>query len=174
MSAKELQLIAEGRRKLIQDDTVKTISTMTSAGNSIPEIKKTVGGREAVTIMSYMDLYNWRQEVEKAKGNIFDSKSDAMELMKHIELKGYLVSVMIDKENKLSCIFFTNPKSLEEVKQRGEILVIDATYKVNNLDMSLISVQSVSNLGGSQLSVVTTALFPIEVANDNMISIMNQ
>ena len=59
LSVKELQLIAEGRRKIIQNETVKTISTMIDAGNSIPEIKKTVGGREAVTIMSYyMDLYN--------------------------------------------------------------------------------------------------------------------
>jgi hypothetical protein len=63
---------------------------------------------------------------------------------------------MINKENKLDCIFFIHPKSLEEIK-RGEILIIDATYKVNNLDMSLISVQSVSNLGGEQLSTVPIA-----------------
>ena len=80
-----------------------------------------------------------------------------MELVKHIESQGYLVSVMIDKENKLSCIFFIHPKSLEEVKQRGEVLTIDATYKVKNLDMSLISVQSVSNLGGKKLSTVPIA-----------------
>lgn len=150
----ELQLIAEGRRNAISG---KTISTMLDAGNSIPEIKKTVGGREALTIMSYMDLYNWRQEVEKTRGNFSESRSDAVELLGRMESKGYLASAMIGEDNRLDCIFFMHPKSLEEVKWRGQVLNVDAMYKVNNLDMSLISVQSVSNLGGVQLSTVPIA-----------------
>jgi hypothetical protein len=157
LSVEEFQLIAEGRRSAISDKAAETISTMLDAGNSIPEISKTLGGRKAVTIMSYMDLYNWRQEVERTGGDAFESRSDALELLKIIESRGYLVSAMINKENKLDCIFFIHPKSLEEIKRRGEILIIDATYKVNNLDMSLISVQSVSNLGGEQLSTVPIA-----------------
>ncbi|KAL0137328.1 hypothetical protein V8B55DRAFT_1305257, partial [Mucor lusitanicus] len=154
LSVEELQLIAEGRRNAISD---KTISTMLDAGNSIPEIKKTVGGREALTIMSYMDLYNWRQEVEKTRGNFSESRSDAVELLGRMESKGYLASAMIGEDNRLDCIFFMHPKSLEEVKWRGQVLNVDAMYKVNNLDMSLISVQSVSNLGGVQLSTVPIA-----------------
>ncbi|KAG2192281.1 hypothetical protein INT47_006914, partial [Mucor saturninus] len=54
--------------------------------------------------------------------------------------------------------------AMEEVRNRGEVFIIDATYKTNNLGMPLISIQSVSHLGGK--SLMSTPIAYAFVANE--------
>lgn len=109
-------------------------------------------GRTQGSYYHVLWIYTTGDKRWKERGEILLSREATLLSCCNSELKGYLVPTMIDKENKLACIFFIHPKPFEEIKRRGEILIIDATYKANNLDMSLILVQSVSNLSDEQLS----------------------
>ncbi|KAG1092666.1 hypothetical protein G6F42_019145 [Rhizopus arrhizus] len=55
--------------------------------------------------------------------------------------------------------------AVDEVNIRGEVFAIDATYKVNELEMPLVSIQSVSHLG--RKSLMTTPIAYDIVSNES-------
>ncbi|KAL9536399.1 hypothetical protein PS6_011921, partial [Mucor atramentarius] len=62
-----------------------------------------------------------------------------------------------DDGKNVKSIFFMHSNAAAEINVRGEVFGIDATYKVNNKAMPLVSIQSVSHLGGKSL-MTTTAI----------------
>ncbi|CAO3654734.1 unnamed protein product [Mucor hiemalis] len=64
----------------------------------------------------------------------------------------------------LTSFLFVLNDSLNEIRQRHEVFIIDATYKTNNLKMPLVSIQGVSHLGGDKL--LTTPIAYALVSNE--------
>ncbi|KAG2191897.1 hypothetical protein INT47_005344 [Mucor saturninus] len=153
---------------MLSQKTIKLVTTMIKAGNRVPEIRKTVGGRYGQSILSHHDSRNWKV----GNTELFTLSSldnDALNLMSHIKSRGYLVSYGKGKngsESKcsLTSIFFKHKSAMEVVRNRGEVFIIDATYKTNNLGMPLISIQNVSQLGGKFL--MSTPIAYAFVANE--------
>lgn len=59
-------MIPEAKRSLLDKESINVAHKMMASGNSVPEIRKTLGGRDGDSILSYDDIRNWR--VEKALG----------------------------------------------------------------------------------------------------------
>lgn len=168
LSVEGIQVLPEGKRGLIGSKSIRLVTDMIQAGSSVPEIRKTLGGRDGESILSYHDIRNWRAE-NTSSFNISTLENDARNLVSHIASKGYLVSYrksLNDSESRsfLTSVYFMHQSAIEELKNRCEVFIIDATYKVNNLGMPLISVQGVSHLGGDTL--MTTPIAYAFVSNE--------
>ncbi|KAG2209243.1 hypothetical protein INT47_005535 [Mucor saturninus] len=128
---------------------------MSNAVNRVPEIRKTLGGRDGQSILSYHDTRNLRVgNTEPFTLNSLDN--NARNLMSHINSRGYLVSdkkAISGSESKcsLTSIVFMHESAMKGVRNRGKVFIIDSTYKSNNLGISWISMQSVSHLDGKSL-----------------------
>ncbi|KAG2191681.1 hypothetical protein INT47_005998 [Mucor saturninus] len=165
-----VQLTPEGKRGHLDQNTVKLVTKMIQAGNSVPEIRRTLGGINGQSILSYDDVRNWSAEnTQSFSVNSLDK--DARNLMSHISNKSYLVAYQkaldgSESRCSLASIFFMHETALEEVRSRGEVFIMDATYKTNNLGMPLISIQSVSHVGGN--SLMSTPIAYAFVANEKI------
>ena len=78
---------------------------------------------------------------------------------------GAFVEVSHDDNNVLSCIYFRTKSWLNTFEKFPELILIDATYKLNNLNMPLYVIMVVDGNGESE--VVTLWL----VANEDKVTI---
>ncbi|KAL7312134.1 hypothetical protein PS15m_007935 [Mucor circinelloides] len=121
------------KRSLIRSETIAIVHQMIDAGNTVPEIRKTISGTDGETIMNYHDIRNWKVKVQahdKLKPR--DADSDVFKFIKFIEEKGYIVRYQTSTDGKhLQSVFFMHCTAIDEVNILGEVFAIDATYKVN-------------------------------------------
>lgn len=91
--------------------------------------------------------------------------SDVFKFIKSIEEKGYIVRYQTSADGKhLQSVLFMHCTAVDKVNILGELFAIDATYKMNELEMPLVSIQPVSHLG--RKSSTTTPIAYAIVSNE--------
>ncbi|KAG1111649.1 hypothetical protein G6F42_014961 [Rhizopus arrhizus] len=140
---------------------------MISAGNSVPEIKKTIDGTDGKSILTYDDIRNWKVEAMSNDKSMDKFGNSASDLIRRMEGRNYIVRYQASSDGKnVKSIFFMHSSAAVEIRVRGEVFGIDATYKVNNKAMPLVSIQTVSHLGGKSLMTTPIAYAAI-VSNES-------
>ncbi|CAO0794178.1 unnamed protein product [Mucor circinelloides] len=156
LTLEECQLLRKTNKKfLIGSDTIDdVVQKMIGTENSVPEIKKkTIDRTDGKSILTYDDIRNWKVEVMSHDKSIDKFGNSASDLIRRIEGRGYIVGYQVSSDGKnVKPIFFMHSSAAAEINVRREVFGIDATYKVNNKAMPLVSIQSVvSHLGGKSL-----------------------
>ncbi|RCI03014.1 hypothetical protein CU098_001650 [Rhizopus stolonifer] len=121
----------------------------------IPEISKNLGVFKEGPVLSYQDVVNFSNKIKD--NEVPNSKiEDAKVLIKRMIAAGYHVRYQVSQAidgsaNKPQNIFFTHQKMIDDAKKMGQVLIMDATYLTNNVEMPLVCINGVHNLGTDKL-----------------------
>lgn len=81
-------------------------------------------------------------------------KNDFQELLLEMrKVRGAVVTAFTDEESMLKAIYFQIPEMRNMFESYRELLLIDATYKLNDLNMPLYVLMSVDGMGRVRLYV---------------------
>ncbi|KAG1470049.1 hypothetical protein G6F56_002903 [Rhizopus delemar] len=121
----------------------------------ILEIRKNLGVFKGVPVLSYQDVANFASKIKDSE--VPNSKiEDAKVLIERMKAAGYHVRYQVSQAidgsaNKLQNIFFAHQKMIGDAKKMGQVLIMDATYLTNNVEMPLVYINGVHNLGADKL-----------------------
>ncbi|SAM03047.1 hypothetical protein [Absidia glauca] len=134
----------------------KTIASMLKSGCHASNIVDTMLEDQG-KIIKPVDVYNINQRVVKAS---FLGKSKDDQLMHQIDemrKDGFVIKTNVSDDSVLRMPMITHPDAINLTKRFSDVLVVDATYQTNNLDMSLFNLVGFSNLGGKSLKTFVAA-----------------
>lgn len=103
-------------------------------GSNVPVLLKAIHNLWTKNRLGKEQLLNGETELEKLLNNMF-------------QVPGARVEVLRDENNELVCIFFQDARMLSMFNHYPELLLFDATYKLNNREMPLF-IQSVVDGNG--------------------------
>lgn len=145
----------QGKKRLATQADIQTIISMTKNNSKTSEIVKNLSKFDGNSVFNHQDVANIANEIRQ--GSKPNSKiNDATILMNKMKEEGYQVRHQESNEFdgsfvKLKSLFFIKNTMLQNARKMGQVFIIDATYKTNNVKMPLVSVYGVHNLGGSTL-----------------------
>jgi hypothetical protein len=76
---------------------------------------------------------------------------DVRQMIEGLQASGYLVRWSVNEKNELAMLFFAHQRSRETALRFPEVVVLDSTYRTNNLKLPFVNIVGVSNLGVDHL-----------------------
>lgn len=108
--------------------------------------RRVASGNTAPVLLK--SIHNVQTKERKEKENLFSGENELQKLLDSmLKVPGAIVRVLKDENNELVCIYFQDTRMSEMSDKFPEILLFDATYKMNNREMPLF-VQSVVDGNG--------------------------
>lgn len=136
LSTEEIQkastmLQADGKKLKIK---ASLMQERIEKGNRAPVILKAIHILNRINLQKKEQLKNGENELEKLLNSM-------------LQVPGARVEVLRDENNELVCIYFQDSRMVAMFNHYPELLLFDATYKLNNREMSLF-IQSVVDGNG--------------------------
>lgn len=117
-------------------------------------------GEKRIVPPTLKDLHNIKQRYTKAaEVNVLQSVIDEL-----TRFRSNIVKMFVDNNNELQGIFFQDERMKVYFDRYPELLIIDATYKLNNRRMPLLIMMIVDGTGQSQI----VSLFVIKTESSSV------
>ena len=101
------------------------------------------------------DLHNITTEMKKTSKNCSDATKTDLERMQDIFLTAKNAQVeFLTEESQLKGIFFQDEEMKKAFEQYPEVILVDATYKINDLRMPLYLILSIDGNGQSEIVAI--------------------
>ncbi|OAD71928.1 hypothetical protein PHYBLDRAFT_146913 [Phycomyces blakesleeanus NRRL 1555(-)] len=146
-----LEFILKGRSSKVTVDDAREIIKLVKIKTKTCEIQKAINEKDNVSHKLYVNDIN-NIKAAFAHTTASTSQDTDTELIKTMEAKGYLVRYYTSKYESLERVFFLHLKMLERAHRFSEVIAVDATYSTNNLEMTLVCMEGVYNLGKTLLN----------------------
>lgn len=104
--------------------------------------------REGVRIVSKRDIYNLRAKLCPERNN-----AKVIDLIDFLQYSRYIILYDHHENGKvLKSLFFCHENSVEKARRFSEVIIIDVTYRTNNLGLPLANVVGIGNTAQDALS----------------------
>ena len=101
------------------------------------------------------DLHNITTEIKKTSNKCSDSKKTDLEKVQEIFLTAKNAHVeFLTEENQLKVIYFQDEEMKKAFEQYPEVILVDATYKTNDLRMPPYLILTIDGNGQSEIVAI--------------------
>ena len=128
---------SKGRKSILEVNNMRKISFGLEQNSSARKIQNTISKDSPYNKLTKDDVKNMK--------SVYNQQTNV--LTQQMQTNGYMTLYGFDQAMFLKSTFFASKPMTERAKQFPEVMVIDTTYKTNNLGMPLVGTYGVAGIG---------------------------
>ena len=132
---------AHPAHRRLQKRDATSISDLAASG-SAPRDIRTYLHNHSDTIATQRDIYN---RIAETRRDLREGQSSIQALVDHLYNEGFWCRVRLDKDNRLTAIFFAHPDSVRYLQCNPDVLLLDCTYRTNKHQLPLLDMVGVDS-----------------------------